>query len=119
MKTVVIGASPNPSRYSFIASNMLQDYDHEVIPLGIRKGTVAGLQIITDWPKQIDEVDTVTMYVGAKRQPELYSYILGLKPRRIIFNPGTENVEFSALAAVQGVESVEACTLVMLRTSQY
>ena len=119
MKTVVIGASPNPSRYSFIASNMLQEYDHEVIPLGIREGKVAGLQILTDWPENIDEVDTVTMYVGAKRQPELYAYILNLKPRRIILNPGTENTELSALAALKGVESVDACTLVMLRTQQY
>ena len=69
--------------------------------------------------KNIDEVDTVTMYVGAKRQPELYAYILNLKPRRIIFNPGTENTELSALAALKGVESVDACTLVMLRTQQY
>ena len=118
-KTVVIGASSNPGRYSFLATNMLRENEHEVLPLGIKKGEINGKTIITDWPSSISDLDTVTMYIGPKNQPEHYAYILGLKPKRIIFNPGTENPELSALATIQGIETVEACTLVMLRTNQF
>jgi predicted CoA-binding protein len=118
-KTAIIGASDNPERYSFLATNMLKDYEHPVVPLGVRKGEITGTPIIIDWPEQIDDLDTVTMYVGPKRQPELYDYILGLSPKRIIFNPGTENEEFRKKAEAQGIHTEEACTLVMLRTSQF
>jgi predicted CoA-binding protein len=118
-KTAIIGASSNPERYSFLATKMLQEYNHKVVPLGIKKGLCAEVEIITDWPTQIEDLDTVTMYLGPKNQPEHYQYILSLKPKRIIFNPGTENAEFSALAQLKGIETVEACTLVMLRTQQF
>ncbi|MEZ4721813.1 MAG: CoA-binding protein [Flavobacteriales bacterium] len=118
-KTVIIGASDNPSRYSNIAANMLTEYGHEIVPLGKRAGQTAGKDIITNWPDHVDDLDTVTMYVGPQNQPDLYPYILGLKPKRIIFNPGTENPELSGLAAIQGIETEEACTLVLLRTGQY
>ncbi len=118
-KTVVIGASPNPQRYSFIATQMLKDAEFEVLPLGVRSGQAAGVEIVTDWPKSIDSLHTLTLYLGPNNQPEHYSYLLGLNPKRIIFNPGTENPELAGLASIQGIEVMEACTLVMIRTGQY
>ena len=117
-KTVVLGASPNPGRYSFIATKMLSDYDHEVLPLGRRKGQIAGREIITDW-LEVADAHTVTLYMNAGRQRPHYDYILGLNPERIIFNPGAENAELEQLAAESGIEALNACTLVMLRTGQY
>ena len=117
--TAIFGASPNEGRYSNMAARMLSEYDHPIVPLGQRKGLIANKDIIVDWPDQIDNLDTLTMYVGPARQPEHYAYLLSLKPKRIIFNPGAENPELEALAAIQGVEVVNACTLVMLRTGQY
>jgi predicted CoA-binding protein len=120
MKTVVIGATPNPSRYAFMAAQMLKNYNHEFVPVGIKKGEVQGQLIvqITDRP-EIKDVDTITMYIGPQRQTPWYDYILSLKPRRIIFNPGSENPDLARLAEEKGVEVIEACTLVMLRTNQY
>ena len=120
MKTVIVGATPNPSRYAFLAAQNLKSHSHEFIPLGIKKGEVLGTPIvqIADKP-EIKDVDTITMYVGAPRQVGWYDYLLSLKPRRIIFNPGAENEEFEKLAESKGVEVIEACTLVMLRTNQY
>ena len=119
-KTVIIGATPNPSRYAFLAAQNLKLRKHEFVPIGIKKGEVQGepIQQITDKPA-IKDVDTITMYVGPQRQPPWYDYLLSLKPKRIIFNPGSENPEFTRLAESKGVEVVEACTLVMLRTNQY
>jgi predicted CoA-binding protein len=118
-KTAVLGASTNPQRYSFLATQMLQENGLEVLPLGIKEGLCAGLPIVTKWPEKVDDLDTLTLYLGPKNQPEHYAFILGLKPRRIIFNPGTENSELAALATIQGIEVEEACTLVLLRTGQY
>lgn len=119
-KTVVIGASPNPSRYAFVASKMLKDYKHDFVPVGIKKGEIAGQTILDlrDKP-QIEDVDTVTLYLGPQNQTEWYDYILSLKPKRIIFNPGTENREFMDKARDQDIEVDMACTLVMLRSGQY
>jgi predicted CoA-binding protein len=119
-KTVVIGATTNPGRYAYLAADMLTEYQHEVVPLGIRKGVIFGKEIldIRQTP-MVTDVDTVTLYIGPQRQSEWYDYILGLKPRRIIFNPGTENDEFEQLAEERGIETIEACTLVMLRSNQY
>jgi predicted CoA-binding protein len=119
-KTVIIGATPNPSRYAYLAAHMLKEYQHEIAPVGIQTGEVAGQQI-HDLRKKPDikEVDTVTMYIGTRNQPEWYDYILGLNPKRIIFNPGTENDEFEKMAEDKGIETVEGCTLVMLRSRQY
>jgi predicted CoA-binding protein len=119
-KTVIIGATPNPSRYAYIASEMLTEYDHEIIPIGIKSGEVFGKTIlnIRNNPEVID-VDTVTLYIGPQHQEEWYEYILSLKPKRIIFNPGTENPNFEKQAEAAGIEVVEGCTLVMLRSNQY
>lgn len=119
-KTVVIGASPNSGRYAYLASNMLKEYSHPVVPMGIHPGEVAGETIVDLKSKPaIADVDTVTLYIGPQRQPEWYEYILSLKPKRIIFNPGTENDQFEQMAEEHGIEATEACTLVLLRSNQY
>ena len=118
MKTLVLGATDNPDRYAYRAVHALQTHGHEVVPVGIRKGAVAGLPIHTDRPQETG-IDTVTLYVGPQNQPGWYDYILGLKPRRILFNPGTENPELEALAQQQGIQTEEACTLVLLSIGQY
>jgi len=119
-KTVVIGATTNPSRYAFLAAGMLKEYQHEFVPIGIKKGEVMGQPILNvhDRPP-IKDVDTVTLYIGPHHQPALYEYILSLSPKRVIFNPGTENPEFEKLVKDSGAEALEACTLVLLRTGQY
>lgn len=119
-KTVVIGATTNPARYAFLAAHMLTEYDHEIVPMGIKKGEVAGKEILNIREKPIvRDVDTVTLYIGPRHQPEWYDYILSLKPKRIIFNPGTENDEFEKLAEDKGIEAMQACTLVLLRSHQF
>jgi predicted CoA-binding protein len=119
-KTVIIGATTNPGRYAYLAARMLTEYNHEIVPVGIKDGAVFGREILDIFKKpQINDVHTVTLYIGPQRQPEHYDYILSLKPKRIIFNPGTENNEFIERAEKQGVETLEACTLVMLRSLQY
>jgi hypothetical protein len=119
-KTVIIGATTNPSRYAYLAAGMLTEYKHEIVPIGLKKGELYGKQIllINERPL-INDVDTVTLYIGPQHQPEHYDYILSLKPKRVIFNPGTENEEFEKLLATAGTETLEACTLVMLRSHQY
>ena len=119
-KTVIIGATPNTSRYAFMAAERLTENQHEIVPVGIKKGEVFGKIIlpIRDNPT-IEDVHTITLYLGARHQPEYYDYLLGLKPARIIFNPGTENEEFMALAEKQGIEVVEGCTLVMLSVGNF
>ena len=119
-KTVIIGASPNPSRYAFLAANMLTRYGHEIVPVGIRKGEVSGKPILDLKQKpDVKDVDTITLYIGTRHQPEWYEYILSLKPKRVIFNPGTENDELIKKLDEAGAETLEACTLVMLRSGQY
>jgi uncharacterized protein len=119
-KTVVIGATTNPARYAFLAAHMLTEYDHEIVPMGIKKGELAGKEILNIREKPvIRDVDTVTLYIGPRHQPEWYDYILSLKPKRIIFNPGTENDEFEKLAEDKGIEAMQACTLVLLRSHQF
>jgi hypothetical protein len=99
---------------------MLAEYKHDTVLLGIQKGDINGNKILDIREKPtISGVDTITLYIGPHRQPEWYSYLLSLNPKRIIFNPGTENPEFENLATKQGVETLEACTLVMLRSRQY
>ncbi|MCX6351480.1 MAG: CoA-binding protein [Bacteroidetes bacterium] len=118
MKTLVLGASTNPSRYSFIAVNRLLQHGHQVYAVGIKKGSIAGIEINNGKPEYTD-VDTVTLYLNPTHQKEWYSYLINLKPRRIIFNPGTENPVFEKLANDAGIETEEACTLVMLSTGVY
>lgn len=119
-RTVVVGASTNPSRYSYLAAEMLTRAGYEMIPVGIKKGEVFGrtIQDIRSRP-HLDQVHTITLYIGPDHQPSWYDYLLGLKPKRIIFNPGTENEAFMKMASDAGIEIVVACTLVMLRTRQY
>ena len=119
-KTVLVGATPNPARYAYLAATMLAEYRHDTVLLGIKKVEVNGNPILDIREKPIiSDVDTITLYIGPHRQPEWYTYLLSLKPKRIIFNPGTENEEFENLARQQGVEALEACTLVLLRSRQY
>lgn len=118
-KTVVLGASDNPSRYAYKAVHRLQQHGHEVVPVGIKKGEVGGRKIIHDKDEPIEDVDTVTLYVGPQNQPSWYEYILNLKPKRIIFNPGTENREFEQMAEDANIKTMHHCTLVMLATDSY
>ena len=113
-----MGASENPARYSFKAMNMLMDYGHKVIGFGKRNGEIRGSKIVDVLP-EIEGLDTVTLYLGPKNQPPYYDYIIEQKPKRVIFNPGTENTEFMEKLKAAGIESEVACTLVLLRTGQY
>jgi predicted CoA-binding protein len=117
-KTVVLGASPNPARYSYLAVNRLTTHNHPVVAIGKRAGKIGPVEIQTDH-EPIEQVDTVTLYLNPQNQREYYDYILSLKPRRIIFNPGTENDELEAQAKAAGIETVEGCTLVMLGIGNY
>ncbi|TVR75260.1 MAG: CoA-binding protein [Marinilabiliales bacterium] len=117
-KTLVLGASPNPIRFSYKAVKSLQRYNVPVVPVGIKKGEIGGIDIITDRP-HMDDIHTVTMYVGPARQKDYYSYLLSLQPSRIIFNPGTENSEFMEMARKEGIEVLEDCTLIMLNADRY
>jgi len=117
-KTLVLGASTNPSRVSYSAVHRLKNAGEEVIPIGNKKGAVADIPIINDTPR-LENIDTITLYLNPQRQEAYYDYMLSLNPRRIIFNPGTENVELSNLAREKGIETENACTLVMLATGAY
>lgn len=119
-KTVIVGATPNSARYAYMAAERLTEHHHEIVPIGIKTGQVFGQQIlpIRDKP-EITGIDTITLYLGARHQPEYYEYLLALRPSRIIFNPGTENEEFMTLAKKEGVEVVIGCTLVMLGVGNY
>jgi uncharacterized protein len=117
-KTVVLGASDNPSRYSYLAMNRLQAHQHPVVAVGRKETAVNGIEIHKAHIPA-EGVDTVTLYLNPKNQVEYYDYILGLKPKRIIFNPGTENSELMQMAKQAGIQPVVACTLVMLSTGQY
>lgn len=119
-KTAIIGATPNPNRYAFMAAEMLKSYGHEIIPLGIKKGEMAGEEIVNIRNKpDTGKIHTITLYIGPQNQPDWYDYLISLKPKRIIFNPGTENNEFVRKARKKRIEIVEACTLVMLRVGTY
>jgi predicted CoA-binding protein len=117
-KTLVLGASENPARYGNIAVHRLMSYQHPVVAIGKREGNVAGVPIIKDTPA-MDDIDTVTLYLNPSNQVPYYDYILSLKPKRVIFNPGTENDELEEKLEAAGIKPVIACTLVMLGTGQY
>lgn len=117
-KTLVIGASDKPERYSYLAINRLVANHHPVIAIGQRAGTVKNIPIIQGMPP-LDNIDTVTLYLNPFNQKPYYDYIISLKPKRIIFNPGTENEDLELLAKQHGIEAIEACTLVLLSTGQY
>lgn len=118
-RTLVLGASPNPERYAFKATIMLSEHSHSVFPVGLREGAIEDHPILTNTPK-IENIDTLTLYVGPKNQPVYYDYIINeIKPKRIIFNPGTENEELQKLAQKNGIATEEACTLVLLSIGNY
>lgn len=117
-KTLVLGASSNPARYSYLAVQRLRAHNHPVVAIGRRVGRVADVDITKEHLPEND-VDTVTLYLNPKNQVEYYDYILNLHPQRIIFNPGTENDELVQKAKDNNIEPVIACTLVMLSTGQY
>jgi uncharacterized protein len=117
-KTVVLGASNNPARYSYLAVQRLRAYNHPVIAIGRKAGHVSDVDITKEHLPEND-VDTVTLYLNPKNQVEYYDYILNLHPKRIIFNPGTENDELILKAKENNIKPVIACTLVMLSTGQY
>ena len=117
-KTLVIGASENPNRYANKAVHRLVNHQHEVAAIGLREGRINGVPIVAE-KVPFNNVDTITMYINPQRQPDYYDYILGLNPKRIIFNPGTENPELAQKARAANIKTVDACTLVMLATGQY
>ena len=117
-KTLVIGASENPERYSHLAVQKLIAYQHPVVAIGLKKGSIGNTKIETE-KIPFTDIDTVTVYINPLRQPAYYDYILSLNPKRIIFNPGAENEEFYNLAKQKGILAQEACTLVLLSTGQY
>ncbi|WP_306353570.1 CoA-binding protein [Flavobacterium sp. '19STA2R22 D10 B1'] len=117
-KTLVLGATTKEDRYAYKAINMLVDKGHSTVAIGQNEGEVAGIKIQTK-AVPFKGIDTVTLYVNPTRQREYYNYIIGLQPKRVIFNPGTENPEFYQLLAPNGIKAEVACTLVLLTTNQY
>ena len=117
-KTVVLGASGNPSRYSHLAIQRLRQHGHPVVAIG-RKAAMVGDVPVTTNKNASEGVDTVTLYLNQDHQKEYYDYILSLNPKRIIFNPGAENDELAKMAIEKNIKPMEACTLVLLSTGQY
>jgi predicted CoA-binding protein len=117
-KTLVIGASLNPGRYSYKAVSLLSASGFPVYALGLRPGKIGEVQVVTT-PLDYPDVHTVTLYINPKRQPGYYEYILSLSPERVIFNPGTENAEFERILHESGIAYIENCTLVMLSMGVY
>ena len=112
-KTVVLGASPNPLRFSYKMVKSLLRHEIDVVPVGFRKGTINEVDILIGQPK-IQNVHTISLFLGSRHQPAFYDYILKLNPKRIIFNPGTYNPELYELARKNGIETVIDCALIML-----
>ena len=117
-KTLVLGATTKPERYAFKAVNMLVEKGHSVLALGQNAGEVAGVKIQTK-AIPLKNIDTVTLYLNPTRQRDYYNYIVETKPKRVIFNPGTENPEFYQLLKLNDIKVEVACTLVLLATNQY
>ena len=117
-KTLILGASTKPERYAFKAITSLVAHGHSVIAIGQNQGEVAGISIRTK-NIPIKNIDTVSLYLNPMRQRDYYNYILEAKPKRVLFNPGTENPEFYQLLKSNNIKVEEACTLVLLATNQY
>ena len=118
--TLVVGATDNPERYAYRAVELLHAKGVPVVPIGIKKGLVFGEEILDLRLKPaLKEIHTITLYLGPSNQVEWMDYLIGLRPKRIIFNPGTENFDFFSKAKAAGIEALEACTLVMLTTGQF
>ncbi len=118
--TLVVGATDNPERYAYRAVELLQAIAIPFVPIGIKKGMVLGEEILDLRLKPVlTGIHTITLYLGPQNQSEWIDYLIGLGPKRIIFNPGTENPLFFQKAEEAGIEALEACTLVMLTTGQF
>lgn len=117
-RTLVLGASLKPERYSNIAIHKLKEKGLEVLAYGLREGSVAGVTIDTTL-QDYEDVHTVSLYLNPKRQESFYDYIISLQPERVIFNPGTENMVLQELLKNEGIFFEQACTLVLLGTNQY
>lgn len=117
-KTLILGASDNPARYSYLALRRLRAHGHPVLAVGKKSGRVDDVAILTEPPSDLD-VDTVTLYLNPSNQQAYLDYLLTLKPNRIIFNPGAENPQLERVAADSGITVMEACTLVLLSTGQF
>ena len=117
-KTLVLGASTKPEKYAYIAISKLVDKGHSVLAIGQNAGEVAGVKIQTK-AIPLKNIDTITLYLNPTRQRDYYNYIVESKPKRVIFNPGTENPEFYQLLELNGIKAEIACTLVLLATNQY
>jgi predicted CoA-binding protein len=116
--TLVMGASPNPGRYSNIAVRKLKYNHYPVVAMGLREGEIYGVQIEKPFTR-FEQIHTVTLYMGPAVLKQYHQYIFDLKPSRVIFNPGTEDPEFQMRLANAGIEVVEACTLIMISSDQY
>lgn len=118
--TLVVGATENPERYPYRAAELLQVKGVPFVPIGIKKGMVFGEEILDllQMPA-LEGIHTITLYLGPQNQSEWIDYLIGLGPKRVIFNPGTENPVFFSKAKAAGIEALEACTLVMLTTGQF
>jgi predicted CoA-binding protein len=117
-KTLVLGASANPERYSFLAINRLREHNHPVVAIGKRPALVADVPVDVK-TNSIKDLDTVSIYLNKDNQKNYYDFILSQHPHRVIFNPGAENPEFELILANKGIKAIEACTLVLLATGQY
>jgi hypothetical protein len=117
-KTLVLGASDNPQRYSYLAVKKLRNHGHTVVAVGKQHAAIGDVEIGTNMGEH-EGIDTVTLYLNPTNQKPYYDAILALAPKRIIFNPGSENPELEDLAKEQGIDTLEACTLVMLATNRY
>lgn len=118
LKTLVIGASTNPQRFSYLAIKSLVKHKFDVVAIGLKNGEVEGIEIMVDKPF-LEDIHTITLYLNADRQRDYLDYFMSLKPKRIIFNPGTENGELIKLARANGIDLVFDCTLVMLNNGKY
>lgn len=119
-KTLIVGATTNPSRYAYTAASMFAEQNLDFIPIGIKTGELFGKEILDLRSKpELKDVHTITLYIGPENQAEWIDYLLSLKPKRIIFNPGTGNPEFYKRAKEAGIEVLAACNLVMLSTGQF
>jgi predicted CoA-binding protein len=117
-KTLVLGATTKPERYAFRAINMLTQKGHTVLAIGQNTGEVAGVKIYTK-AIPVKNIDTVTLYLNPARQRDYYNYIIEAQPKRVIFNPGSENPEMYQLLELNNIKFEIACTLVLLATNQY
>jgi uncharacterized protein len=118
-RVIIIGASDKPDRYSHKALLLLQKHGHEVVPVNPGLVSIESIPVTRDLAEVAGAVDTVTMYVAPKISSDLADKLIALKPRRVIFNPGSENPALQSTLAAAGIETQDACTLVLLRTGQY